>query len=284
MSLAVETATPYCLASARTGTPADHSDRIARTCSAVSFLRRFGCNQGSPRPGRPSIAGAPTTHCVPRAILLTVCRLQPNRAAIDGLLTSPSSKRRLISKASSGVSRMFDALFPFMAFILPASTDNLTFSTCGSHSRLLARLSSLSKFLWLTSCSGDGLGPLKASQTSVWPLQVRLLAYTLREKTRYPSGFTEPSKTRPGYVQRRLAAFTYVTVILRNLPRLLTSYRPSYPGTGFQSSCSISNSFRWLCGLTGVEVTGASRTHVSLDGQAQKQTRPSQWLTFSVAR
>lgn len=258
------------------------SSRIRATWSGESFLRRPACSQGDEATRRTGSDAQESAF--PVAQRTTVLNGTPVFAEISELFRSPSSKSLRASAYISGV------VLPVLLFTLsrlkwPAFAEYLTFSAAVFHSRFSGRLSSLTKFLWFTCISPTGSGR-KARATNLWtPTRLGRLppSASCRLTYLYPRLSSEPvrtlsdntrvcswSRTRPGSVL--------------TLPKLLTSYRPSYPGTGFQISCSISNSFRWLCGLTRARATDASRTPVSLDGQAQKQTRPSPQLTFSAAR
>ena len=159
------------------------------------------------------------------------------------------------------------------------------FSWLVTHSRLSTRLLALFRSLWFTNFLSPMLGPWKASQTKRWTSLFNRLALSREYSPTliYPARSGDCLKIFSGCGCALPLARIKQRGRLLTLPKLLTSYRPSYPTTGFQISCSISNSFRRLLGFTNTKVTDASRTPVSLDEQALRRTHLFGLPAFSAA-
>ena len=266
---------------------AAHAALIAATSSTDNLRRRLGCRNGQFTRSRPVIGASDgRRHVLAVAILLIVLVDTLKRSAIARAGSARSASIALIDATSAGLNACLENLtFPGIGLRARFATAWSMFSWLVHHSKLDGVLFALFRSLWFTRGFSNGAGPTNTTQTirCTWWNTWRPSAL-YRPIRRYPQA---PSLSFKFFRCTNWTLPTLVTLVRATeaiRPRLLTSYRPSYPGTGFQISCSISNSFRWLCGLTGAEVTGASKTPGSLGGQAQKQTRPSPWLTFSVAR
>lgn len=192
--------------------------------------------------------------------------LIPRFFAARYFVTSPLSIASMVCWATSRLS-----FFHFLGFFeescgssqRPALTECCTFSLGETHSRLLGRLSDRSKLTWFTCVfpsAGEGRKAIATSLCTRLGSKVRI-PFTLRayrQTLEYPST-TLSRSTRPliALVLPQREGTTRSRLL--TLPRLLTSYRPSNPTTGFQDSLSISHLSSGICSLfSGVAARATS--------------------------
>lgn len=129
----------------------------------------------------------------------------------------------------------FFALPGFEAAVkAPASSACSTFNILVVHSKLSTLLLSLFRSLWLTT--SKSLGGRKCFATSPWTTVVFFFPSLDSFTTRYPLSLVYPFTTAPRLKTMRSRLSITWRSTLRTLPRLLTSYSPSQPVTGFHSS------------------------------------------------
>lgn len=171
-------------------------------------------------------------------IWLTVVNPIPNSEAISLRVVYPHAPRRCIRSTCSFVS------FALTPSSLPLTDECTIFSLGVHHSRFDALLSTLLKLMWFT-CVSSGSGWFKCVRAT----SLCSLTFTgLVPGSPYRLTWTYPSLSR--LLDRTLPFIRYVpffqlfNFILSSdltLPRSDTSYRPTYPGTGSQTSSSTSN-------------------------------------------
>lgn len=170
---------------------------------------------------------------LPLRIMPSVRVQMPKRAAVARQVP-PASMVARMDRTFSTVS-FFARLAEDVASIRPAATACLRFCLSVHHSKLVTALFAFAKSMWFTCASVLGGSPIKARATIRCTLAVAITFFFDRFTCRYPALSGVCLNTLP-CLRARLYRFFTQWSRLRTRPIELTSYRPSYPETGFHFS------------------------------------------------
>ena len=177
---------------------------------------------------------------LPLCIKCTVLRDTPKSLDI-AVCDSPLANRVFITTTWSRRSLALCDASPLNTGNNPKDLALRIFSKPVTYSRLSTRLLSLFPSMWST-CLSIGREPMNAAATKPCITLVDLVPLFLRFAEGYPFVFRHCLHNRYPRLTTPTPLFLYVIGVVRNLPKLLTSYLPSYPTTSFQIS-SMFNSF-----------------------------------------
>jgi len=220
------------------------TDFMYPTDSADSLVHS-GVRTRTPRSTMGTPLASPNVHRWPFRILLIVCCLTPKSLAISCCGTLREAPAKRIPATCSAVNLVLPPR-DTAPHSLPRTDEYTMFPWWVTHSRLLTQLLATLKSLWLASVS-SAVGSLKCA-----------ISTSLCTKNPFPHRRPGPSDFRWSVIRlypflsvrcfRTLPGSTYGLCAVRfkrsadlTLPRLLTSYKPSYPTTGSHFSSSILN-------------------------------------------
>lgn len=121
---------------------------------------------------------------------------------------------------------------------LPPSTAWRWFCLGVHQTRFSITLLSLLKSKWFTCAVACGGSPMNASATNRCTFNVATTFFFDKCTCRYPALSSACARILPCLSAWLYLFFTMWSRLL-TLPRLLTSYKPSYPGTDFQTSIGV---------------------------------------------